>query len=145
MKTAIISTIDVSSSITIFRRMSFEFIFLCILALNLTWFASVLATMNACYFPDGNIAPEFVPCSPNGDGDCCVNGDFCTQWGYCISDSKGYHYRGACTDMAWMNPSCPRYCLADTNCESAFQLPQALCPEHITDTKSFLQLAIARP
>ncbi|KAE9363765.1 hypothetical protein N431DRAFT_389917 [Stipitochalara longipes BDJ] len=86
-----------------------------LLAFHLVWISGTFAATNACYFPDGNIAPEFVPCSPNGDGGCCVDGDFCTQWGYCISDSKGYHYRGACTDTAWINPSCPKYCLADTN------------------------------
>ncbi|CZR67790.1 uncharacterized protein PAC_17689 [Phialocephala subalpina] len=64
---------------------------------------------------DGSVAGNYVPCSPNGDGDCCSSGDFCTSLGYCISNSKGYHYRGACTDDSWGNPSCPDYCLANTN------------------------------
>ncbi len=73
---------------------------------------------SSCYFPNGDVASNYVPCSPTGDGDCCASGDFCTQWGFCISNSKGYHYRGACTDSSWFNPSCPDYCLADTNCMS---------------------------
>jgi len=75
---------------------------------------SVAAT-NSCFFPDANLAPNYVPCSPTGDGACCAEGDFCTALGYCISDSKGYHYRGACSDSTWGNPSCPNYCMDDRN------------------------------
>jgi hypothetical protein len=71
---------------------------------------------NTCYFPAGNIASSYVPCSPTGDGGCCVSGDMCTSLGYCVSNSKGYHYRGACTDSTWFNPSCPDYCLTNANC-----------------------------
>ncbi|PMD47649.1 hypothetical protein L207DRAFT_628261 [Hyaloscypha variabilis F] len=95
--------------------MTFSLRFSGFFAAHLISITFAFAATNTCYFPDGNIASEFVPCSPNEDGGCCVNGDFCTEWGYCISDSKGYHYRGACTDTAWLNPSCPKYCLADTN------------------------------
>jgi hypothetical protein len=59
-----------------------------VLAFHLWWIACAFADANSCYFADGNIALNFVPYSPNGDGDCCVNGDFCTAWRYCISDSK---------------------------------------------------------
>ena len=79
----------------------------------------VVVATNPCYFPNGNLAPRYVPCSPNGDGDCCAEEDFCTSLGYCISNAKGYHYRGACTDVTWFNPSCPDYCLADSNCLSS--------------------------
>jgi hypothetical protein len=77
-----------------------------------------VAGSNPCYFPNGFLASSFVPCSPNGDGGCCAEGDFCTSLGYCISNSEGYHYRGACTDATWFNPSCPDYCLTDANCTS---------------------------
>jgi hypothetical protein len=117
---------EVSFLFIIFLLMALSLKSVGILALHLLSIACTVTATNPCYFPDGNIAPEFVPCSPNGDGDCCVNGDFCTQWGFCISDSKGYHYRGACTDTTWGNPSCPRYCLADSNCESEPGPPRAL-------------------
>lgn len=67
-----------------------------------------VTAINPCYFPNGDAASNYVPCSPNGDGGCCLSGDFCTSLGYCISNLKGYHYRGACTDSSWFNPSCPR-------------------------------------
>ncbi|KAM3075951.1 hypothetical protein ACMFMG_006537 [Clarireedia jacksonii] len=68
-----------------------------------------------CYFPDSTIAENFVACSSTQDGSCCQSGDLCTQYGYCVSQSKGYHYRGACTDGSWGNPSCPDYCLGSSS------------------------------
>ncbi|KAL3426830.1 hypothetical protein PVAG01_00339 [Phlyctema vagabunda] len=87
----------------------------------LTWALAFLgpciaqSTNSTCFYPDGNVAKSFVACSATGDGGCCLESDFCTGLGYCISNAKGYHYRGACTDSTWFNPSCPNYCLADTN------------------------------
>lgn len=77
---------------------------------------AVTAT-NPCFFPNGDSASGFIPCSPNGDGDCCAEGDSCTQYGYCVSASEGKHYRGGCTDSTWGNPSCPKWCLANSNCK----------------------------
>jgi len=80
-------------------------------------FCCTASAANACFFPSGGTAASYVPCSPSGDGGCCIEGDFCTSLGYCISNAKGYHYRGACTDVSWGNPSCPNYCVDNTNCK----------------------------
>jgi hypothetical protein len=53
-----------------------------VLAFHLLSIACEVTAMNPCYFLDENIAPEFVPCSPNGDGDCCVNSDFARSGGF---------------------------------------------------------------
>jgi hypothetical protein len=92
--------------------------FACVLSCLAILNACTVTATNPCFFPNGDLANNFVPCSPNGDGSCCAESDFCTSLGYCISDSKGYHYRGACTDSSWFNPSCPDYCLANTICKS---------------------------
>lgn len=85
--------------------------------LNVYLYFSTGFAANPCFFPDGSSDPAFVPCSPNGDGSCCFSSDTCTQYGYCLNISTGYHYRGACTDSAWLNPSCPDYCLDNENCK----------------------------
>lgn len=99
-----------------------------VLAFLLSLNAYAVAAINPCFFPDADLAPNFVPCSPTGDGGCCAEGDFCTALGYCISESEGYHYRGACTDSTWGNPSCPDYCLDDRNGKSSPKDPRSLFP-----------------
>jgi hypothetical protein len=78
-----------------------------------------------CFFPAGDVASTYIPCSSNNDGNCCVEGDLCTSIGYCLSNTHAFYYRGACTDQAWGNPSCPDYCLADENCESTPLWPKS--------------------
>ena len=92
---------------------------LVILSTILNSFLSRTCSAYTCYFHDGGVADSYVACPPNGDGSCCLESDFCTPLGYCLSESKGYHYRGACTDSTWFNPSCSDYCLANSNCKSA--------------------------
>ncbi|TVY25062.1 hypothetical protein LHYA1_G007344 [Lachnellula hyalina] len=92
-----------------------------ILLLLSSYFTPTTCSANdSCFFPNGGLANSYTACSSTGasHSSCCIDGDVCTSAGYCVSNSKGYVYRGACTDSDWGNP-CPDYCLANTNSQQA--------------------------
>lgn len=65
--------------------------------------ASVAASQNTCYYPDGSV-PEldegtFVPCP--GTQSCCVSGDTCLNDGQCFSHTLPAVYVGACQVQNW--------------------------------------------
>ena len=71
---------------------------------------------STCYFVNGDLAPQHVPCFPDkvsagGDSACCLmsNGDVCLDTGICLSVG-GLTYQGACTDQNWQSNSCPHRC-----------------------------------
>ncbi|TVY32603.1 hypothetical protein LSUB1_G008152 [Lachnellula subtilissima] len=87
-----------------------------ILLLLSSYFTPTTCSANdSCFFPNGGLASSYTACSSTSAGSCCLAGDVCTSAGYCVSNTKGYTYRGACTDSDWGNPACPDYCLGNTN------------------------------
>ena len=71
---------------------------------------------SACFFVNGNPAPQHVPCFPDkvsagGDSACCQvsNGDVCLDTGICLSVG-GVTFQGGCTDINWQSNSCPHRC-----------------------------------
>lgn len=73
------------------------------------------SSMNpTCYFPNGDIAPNYQPCNSTVDADasiCCdLSTSVCGTKGLCYG-SNGYLYRGGCTDRSWKSAHCPTYCL----------------------------------
>ena len=76
--------------------------------------SSVLAVDKTCYFPDGTVSPEDVPCNPNDDfSPCCGHqadgtSAFCLSNGLCMGNFK--LSRGSCTDKGWSNINCAQQC-----------------------------------
>lgn len=62
---------------------------------------ALYSTRAPCYFPDFTVAQNFAACSSTAKGECCFENDICTDWGDCLSQTTGHHYRGACTDSTW--------------------------------------------
>ncbi|KAF3895017.1 hypothetical protein GTR04_7036 [Trichophyton interdigitale] len=66
-----------------------------------------------CYFPDGSLAVDDVPCfSGIRDTHCCSKSSICMTNGYCLVTSQPYTLaRGTCTDKNWSSSSgCPDPC-----------------------------------
>ena len=76
---------------------------------------ALLVKAATCYWPNGHEAESNLQvCNStlNGaDSGCCGLGDICTNMGFCISNSDGYMYRGACTNQAWNPDVCFPECL----------------------------------
>ncbi len=61
-----------------------------------------------CYWPDGSVRDDFVPCSSSKV--CCKSGEACLSNGLCYGATLNFAYRGACTDKTWPESECPRVC-----------------------------------
>jgi len=70
-------------------------------------FAVSVKCTSKCYYPDGTIEPDHVPCNQTTTGfsACCDHIDSCTLSGICRGAS-GWDYRGSCTDSAWNSANC---------------------------------------
>ncbi|KAL4924694.1 uncharacterized protein BDV17DRAFT_207180 [Aspergillus undulatus] len=68
-----------------------------------------------CYFPEGNLAPNNVPCSGERYTSCCGYQDICLSNGLCLATEVQPYVisRGACTNQNW-DSGCPEYCREDT-------------------------------
>ncbi|PYI01214.1 hypothetical protein BO78DRAFT_464786 [Aspergillus sclerotiicarbonarius CBS 121057] len=65
-----------------------------------------LAAGTTCYFPEGNVADDYTPCSDNGDSFCCNEDSICLSNGLCTSMHQPYVLgRGACTSQNWNESS----------------------------------------
>ena len=89
------------------------------LVASVSLFQSVSAG-SACYYPNGDLNPDDVPCNPSADVSvCCGRGWTCLSNGVCMlsQDSSvgsisriGSTYRTSCTDRSWNSPACPSFC-----------------------------------
>jgi hypothetical protein len=75
----------------------------------------IVSTLGAsqCYWPDGSVDSDGVPCNSTGASACCSAGSQCTSNKLCVVDDPvaGWeYYRGSCTDMTWQDPACPDFC-----------------------------------
>ena len=69
------------------------------------------ASAQSCYWPNGNLATDNIPCNPTPDVSfCCGAGDACSTNQVCI-DEYGTYMRGSCTDINWASDKCPKFCL----------------------------------
>ncbi|EED15663.1 hypothetical protein TSTA_051010 [Talaromyces stipitatus ATCC 10500] len=93
-------------------------------ALLLTSFIAVLSpSLSAvalakptCYYPDGSIAQNDMPCGNGTDVACCGAGGICLSNGLCMDVGQPNTLaRSSCTDKSWNSRNCPNYCLQDTS------------------------------
>ena len=67
-----------------------------------------------CYYPDGTIATQDIPCTKdttvNADY-CCGSDSICLTNKICLNNI-GTLVRGSCTDHSWTSPSCPSFCVS---------------------------------
>lgn len=74
---------------------------------------AALCHAQQCYFPNGDPADEYAPCSTDNQNCCYYTGlefdDACFSNGLCFSWMLGYTYRGACTDKKW-GDGCAQVC-----------------------------------
>ncbi|OJJ67030.1 hypothetical protein ASPBRDRAFT_200635 [Aspergillus brasiliensis CBS 101740] len=65
-----------------------------------------LVAGTTCYFPEGNVAEDYTPCSDNGVSFCCNKDSICLSNGLCTSMHQPYVLgRGACTSQSWNDTS----------------------------------------
>ncbi|KAL5358361.1 hypothetical protein BJX96DRAFT_146403 [Aspergillus floccosus] len=69
-----------------------------------------------CYFPDGSIAKNNVPCTGAPHTACCGASDICLSNGFCmnINHQPWSMSRGACTNQAW-DGGCPDRCISEND------------------------------
>lgn len=86
-----------------------------LLALLLTSMYSIrlAAATPACYYPNGDLATEDVPCSSGGAGICCPLNWQCLDNGLCYLPNEKYYERHTCSDRSWPSDSCPHICTYD--------------------------------
>jgi hypothetical protein len=70
-----------------------------------------------CYFPNGAIARDYLPCTNQAFSTCCLPAYTCLSNNICTfiplnrdPDSNIDYVRGACTDSTWNSTSCPKFC-----------------------------------
>lgn len=73
-----------------------------------------------CYFPDGSLTPQDVPCLSDSQrqSNCCGPGYACLSNKICRLERSAdeiavkYTYRrGSCTDKIWRSSACPSFCI----------------------------------
>ncbi|KAI5787221.1 hypothetical protein EDC01DRAFT_661046 [Geopyxis carbonaria] len=69
------------------------------------------AAVGTCYFPDGSIAANDIPCDDSGATvGCCGANDRCYDTGLCSNTATDTSIaRGSCTDASW-GSGCPLAC-----------------------------------
>ena len=73
----------------------------------------------ACYYPNGDIAPNDTPCQDDTDNAvCCGQGYACLSNGICQATGEELQkpyatefVRGACTDKLFRSSKCPLFCI----------------------------------
>lgn len=86
-------------------------------------FHLIACAVSICYYPDGSISPQDLPCSDNSDAStCCGPGYACLSNNICMAtglvpEVQGVtiskYTRGSCTDKAWRSVNCPSFCVND--------------------------------
>ncbi|CAI7567462.1 unnamed protein product [Penicillium glandicola] len=71
--------------------------------LPLSIFAYLVAADKECYFPNGDVAVDDVPCfSGDADSPCCSKNSICLSNGFCYGIPQPYTLsRGSCTNKDW--------------------------------------------
>ncbi|KAK6536682.1 hypothetical protein TWF281_000903 [Arthrobotrys megalospora] len=65
----------------------------------------------ACYYPNGDLAPDDIACSlSQGHSACCGADSICFANGLCFDVVSVNIARGSCTDQSWGSPQCPQIC-----------------------------------
>ncbi|KXJ94843.1 hypothetical protein Micbo1qcDRAFT_160150 [Microdochium bolleyi] len=90
-----------------------------VVSITLLLLAFILHVNAACYYPNGNLAPNDVPCKSNTvAAACCGQGYACLSNGICqptgnelLEPGASGFVRGSCTDQKWTNPGCPYFCI----------------------------------
>ena len=74
-------------------------------------FVATASPSDTCYWPDGTVAVNRVPCEsiPGQETWCCEDSSVCTTGGYCLGNA-GVFSRGGCTDQTWQSNFCPQLC-----------------------------------
>ena len=82
--------------------------------------AFALPVRAVCYYPNGDVSAQDVPCS---DGDtasvCCGPGMICLSNRLCKATGNelqspavnSAYVRGTCTDKMWKSGGCPNFCI----------------------------------
>ncbi|OIW26470.1 hypothetical protein CONLIGDRAFT_716748 [Coniochaeta ligniaria NRRL 30616] len=63
-----------------------------------------------CYWPNGNEAGGWIPCSDGPASNCCHHTAICMSNGLCLGTIPSVLSRGACTDQSWNSTNCTQYC-----------------------------------
>lgn len=84
----------------------------CLLLASLLCGNFFAAATQACYYPNGDISLEDVPCGDSGAGICCPLNWQCMTDGLCYLANEDYYERHSCVDASWPSLSCPRICTA---------------------------------
>lgn len=70
-----------------------------------------------CYYPDGSVASDHVPCFYGTNSVCCGQGYACLTNKICQAtgeklekDGANEYVRGSCTDPEWSSRACPSFC-----------------------------------
>src|SRR5438105_2981604 len=71
-------------------------------------FGEALAT-DTCYFPNGEVAHNGVPCGPS-PSKCCDGEGLCLSNGLCFQPSGNILARSSCTDPSWSSSECTDIC-----------------------------------
>ncbi|KAJ5735635.1 uncharacterized protein N7483_000760 [Penicillium malachiteum] len=63
-----------------------------------------------CYYPEGNVGSDLVPCTSDDVTHCCGSGGICLTNGYCLDVGQPFvASRGGCTSNTWAS-GCPTQC-----------------------------------
>ncbi|KAK7935887.1 hypothetical protein PG985_001382 [Apiospora marii] len=99
---------------------------------------ALCAGAGTCYYPNGKVAADDLPCNPNSDvSPCCGNGLgwVCMENGLCLAP-QGNTIRGSCTDKNW-GEGCTRFCLGENlggtdliSCENSTGIDTSYCCDH---------------
>ena len=70
-----------------------------------------------CYYPNGDVSPQDVPCTSNSNSTCCGIGYACLTNQICMdtsltpaSSGSTKYVRGSCTDKSFSSSACPLFC-----------------------------------
>jgi hypothetical protein len=88
-------------------------------SLLLILFAFISPVSSVCYYPNGDVTPNDVPCSDSTtESVCCSLGYVCLSNGICMksnnplaASSSSTYVRGSCTDQTWRSSFCPNFCV----------------------------------
>ena len=88
---------------------------------NFIWLLATLILhagrcLGLCYYPNGSVSPQDLPCSSGINSTCCGPGFACLTNNICMltsaapdQDSQQY-VRGSCSDKSFTFSSCPLFC-----------------------------------
>ncbi|OJJ42717.1 hypothetical protein ASPZODRAFT_1294569 [Penicilliopsis zonata CBS 506.65] len=69
------------------------------------------ATASQCYYPDGTVATDDVPCTSEEYSACCGPTTACLDNHYCVNLEEPWMLNaGSCTDVNWESSNCASQC-----------------------------------